>query len=74
MAAPQNTAPRSESKSASKKKKSKATGETVAPVDDAPAPVSEATPESNNGDGSYESPYLKELYKYVEMSLFWGRC
>ena len=63
MAAPQNTAPRSESKSASKKKKAKATSETVAPVESAPAPVSEAAPESNHGDGSYESPYLKELYK-----------
>jgi len=63
MAAPQNAAPRSESKSASKKKKAKATAETVAPVESAPVAVSEATPESNNGDGSYESPYLKELYK-----------
>ncbi|KAH8593341.1 hypothetical protein B0O99DRAFT_220424 [Bisporella sp. PMI_857] len=68
MAAPQNPASRSDSKSSSKKKKAKpstatAPPETSAPV--TPAPVSEAAPESNHGDGSYESPYLKELYKNI---------
>ena len=58
--------PHPESKSA-KKKKAKA---------EAPAQSSAATPEpdaagglndgaTNGADGAYESPYLKELYKYV---------
>ena len=70
MSTIQNTQPQSrpESKSA-KKKKAKA---------EAPAQPSAATPEpdaaaghtatdgtTNGADGAYESPYLKELYKYV---------
>lgn len=64
MAAPaQNPAVRSESKSA-KKKKVKAQAVDIVPA----AAPSETTPlvgvtESANGDGSYESPYIKELYK-----------
>ncbi|PMD56448.1 uncharacterized protein K444DRAFT_645155 [Hyaloscypha bicolor E] len=66
--ATQNPQVKSESKS-SKKKKAKATSaETEA--SSAPAPVAEVTPsnaatESNNGDGGYESPYIKELYKNI---------
>jgi hypothetical protein len=59
--ATQNPAVRSESKAA-KKKKAKV------PSDETPA--SGATPETSSngvaegsGDGSYESPYIKELYK-----------
>lgn len=55
----QNPEVRSESKSA-KKKKAKADAAAVASV----THVETATPaESTNGDGSYESPYIKELYK-----------
>jgi hypothetical protein len=57
----QNPSVRSESKSAKKKAKSET------PAASAPEPVADVTtsngPESNNGDGSYESPYIKELYK-----------
>jgi hypothetical protein len=67
MAAPatQNPAVRSESKSA-KKKKAKVADSAETQTTTAQAP--EATPsngptDSNNGDGSYESPYIKELYK-----------
>jgi hypothetical protein len=61
------TAPLVESKSA-RKKKAKSTESTEAPKP--PAPATETTPsngatESANGDGTYESPYIKELYKYV---------
>jgi hypothetical protein len=61
----QNPAVKSESKSAKKKKASKSTSADTEPLTANPA---EATPsngptESNNGDGSYESPYIKELYK-----------
>jgi hypothetical protein len=60
-------APLTESKSA-RKKKAKASESTEAPK--SPAPATETTPsngaaESTNGDGTYESPYIKELYKYV---------
>lgn len=55
----QNPEVRSESKSA-KKKKAKVDAATVASA----APVEASiTTDSNNGDGSYESPYIKELYK-----------
>ena len=55
----QNPEVHSESKFA-KKKKAKAEAAAAA----APTPVESAAPtESANGDGSYESPYIKELYK-----------
>ncbi len=59
-----NPAVRSESKSA-KKKKAKAADSSAETIT---AQAPEATPsnaptDSNNGDGSYESPYIKELYK-----------
>ena len=61
----QNPAVKSESKSAKKKKAAKSTSADIEPLTANPA---EATPsngptESNSGDGSYESPYIKELYK-----------
>lgn len=67
MAAPvtQNPTARPESKSA-KKKKSKTGAPEVAPFTSAPAAdeaPSNSAPESSNGEASYESPYIKELYK-----------
>jgi hypothetical protein len=65
MAAPaQNPAIRSESKSARKKKAKNQSSDNAIPAASAAeiAPPGGAT-ESNNGDGSYESPYIKELYK-----------
>jgi hypothetical protein len=63
--ATQNPQVKSDSKS-SKKKKPKTTP-TEAEASAASGPVAEVTPsnaaESNNGDGGYESPYIKELYK-----------
>lgn len=56
----QNPAVRSESKSA-KKKKSK-----PEPSVEAVAAPAEATPAESN-DGTYESPYIKELYKYAPL-------
>lgn len=67
-AAVQNPTVKTESKSAKKKKAAKVTSSEA----EAPAPVAEVSsngaPESN-GDGSYESPYIKELYKYVPIEL-----
>jgi hypothetical protein len=68
MAAPatQNPVVKVESKSAKKKKskgssvESEVKGETAQE-----STASNAAPESSNGDGSYESPYIKELYKCV---------
>ena len=55
----QNPAVRSESKSAKKKKaKAESSAETAPAVAPADTPT-----ESNQGDGAYESPYIKELYK-----------
>ena len=61
------------SKSAAKKKKAKA--ESVTPVESSkPTSNAEAAPSNNgaeevsSGEGSYESPYIKELYKYVATS------
>ncbi len=55
----QNPEVRSESKSAKKKK-----AKTEAAATSAPTPVEEkGVPENANGDGAYESPYLRELYK-----------
>lgn len=64
--ATQNPPAKAESKS-SKKKKVK-TSSTEAPI--ASTPIVEATPsstatDSNNSDGVYESPYIKELYKNI---------
>lgn len=62
----QNPDVRSESKSA-KKKKAKAEAAAAASAASSPA-VAEGTadaPDSAIGDGLYESPYLKELYKLV---------
>lgn len=59
----QNPVSQSESKSSKKKKaKAEATATQSASMpsrEDVSTPV----PESNNGDGAYESPYIKELYK-----------
>ncbi|KAM3077345.1 hypothetical protein ACMFMG_006695 [Clarireedia jacksonii] len=60
-------APLVESKSA-KKKKAKSSESSEAPKP--PAPATEKAPsngatESANGDGTYESPYIKELYKNI---------
>lgn len=64
MAAPaQNPAVRSESKSAKKKKGKAQAAETSTPVVAAETTQLGGAPDSNNGDGSYESPYIKELYK-----------
>ena len=64
--APQNSEVRAESKSAMKKR---AKAEALAAQSAASTPaVPESgadTPETANGDSSYESPYLKELYKSV---------
>lgn len=66
--ATQNPQVKSESKSAKKKKAKTTSAETEA--SSASAPVVDVTPsnaatESNNGDGGYESPYIKELYKNI---------
>ncbi|KAL3427537.1 hypothetical protein PVAG01_01046 [Phlyctema vagabunda] len=70
MAASSTQNPPSKSESKSSKKKSKTKTESKdAPAAPAPAPAAaaaESTPaESTNGDGSYESPYIKELYKSI---------
>lgn len=64
--AAQNPEVRSESKSAMKKR-AKAEAAAAASAASSPAVPETNTdsPESANGDGSYESPYLKELYKSV---------
>jgi hypothetical protein len=64
--ATQNPQVKSDSKSSKKKKPKTASTETEAST--ASGPITEVTPsnaatESNNGDGGYESPYIKELYK-----------
>jgi hypothetical protein len=67
--ATQNPAVKTDSKSSKKKKPKNTSTDTEAST--ATPPVAEVTPsnaatESNNGDGAYESPYIKELYKSVE--------
>ena len=63
--ATQNPPVKSELKSAKKKKTAKTTSiDTEATT----VPTADVTPsngptESNSGDGAYESPYIKELYK-----------
>ncbi|KAH8656942.1 hypothetical protein BGZ60DRAFT_383917 [Tricladium varicosporioides] len=63
--ATQNPVVKPESKS-SKKKKAKSTS---ADIETSPAPAVETSTsnptESNSGDGAYESPYIKELYKSI---------
>jgi hypothetical protein len=65
----QNPAVRSESKSAKKKKAKVASDETATSSTPVETTTSNGAPESNSGDGSYESPYIKELYKYVSLTL-----
>lgn len=60
--ATQNPAVKSESKTAKKKKAKVASVETEAPTTPS-VPASNDPAESANGDGSYESPYIKELEK-----------
>lgn len=57
--------PQPESKSAKKKKaKSEAAKQTIAvPEAEAATPVAPVEPSANGTDTTYESPYLKELYK-----------
>ncbi|KAK0119887.1 hypothetical protein ONS95_011317 [Cadophora gregata] len=64
--ATQNPVVKTESKSAKKKKVAK----TAATEIESPASAAEVTPgngvaDSANGDGGYESPYIKELYKNI---------
>ena len=64
--ATQNPAVKTESKSAKKKKAKAASNETEASTASTPAAEpapSNAATDSNNGDGVYESPYIKELQK-----------
>ncbi len=64
--ATQNPAVKTESKSAKKKRSKVSSSENeVAPSAAAGVTTSNAATDSNNGDGSYESPYIKELYKWV---------
>lgn len=62
----QNPVSKTESKSA-KKKKAKIEAvdvqKSAAPAPVAEKPSSHSAEESSNGDGAYESPYIKELYK-----------
>ncbi|KAA8574231.1 hypothetical protein MFRU_001g00230 [Monilinia fructicola] len=65
----QNPASKPESKSA-KKKKAKTEAAVEVQTSVAPAVATEKAPsntaeESTNGDGAYESPYIKELYKNI---------
>ncbi|PBP26286.1 hypothetical protein BUE80_DR002881 [Diplocarpon rosae] len=72
-AATQNPVVKAESKSAKKKKAAKAASTDIkaaSTVVESQAPVVELAPtngavESANGDTSYESPYIKELYKSI---------
>lgn len=67
MAATSNSTPQPqpESKSAKKKKaKSEAAKQTIAvPEAEATTPAAPVEPSANGADTTYESPYLKELYK-----------
>jgi hypothetical protein len=62
----QNPASRSDAKPAKKKKAAKsesasASGTATTPTTE--VPQAGGTAETGSGDGSYESPYIKELYK-----------
>jgi hypothetical protein len=64
----QNPPNRADLKSAKKKKTAKsesasATGTVTATSPTNEIPQVSGTPETGSGDGSYESPYIKELYK-----------
>jgi hypothetical protein len=63
--ATQNPPVQTDSKSA-KKKKAKVTSaaESEVAVSVPEVTPSNGAPESSSGDGTYESPYIKELYKY----------
>jgi hypothetical protein len=64
--ATQNPQVKSDSKSSKKKKAKTTSAETEASSASAPVldvTLSNAATESNSGDGGYESPYIKELYK-----------
>ncbi|RFU33588.1 hypothetical protein B7463_g2749, partial [Scytalidium lignicola] len=63
----QNPAVKSELKSAKKKKAKNAAPETSTPASPAveTATSTNGATESSNGDGGYESPYIKELYKSI---------
>lgn len=63
--ATQNPPARSESKSAKKKKAKTPFDESAATGSAAETTTSNGATESNTGDGSYESPYIKELYKSI---------
>jgi hypothetical protein len=74
MAAAPNPVPQSqqESKSAKKKKakaEASAKGSSVPPDSDTGAVQPPMDAPTNGADGAYESPYLKELYKYVLLRL-----
>lgn len=58
----QNPAVKVESKSAKKKKTAKSDPPAAISTPVA-APASVGAADSSNGDGAYESPYIKELYK-----------
>lgn len=73
----QNPPTRSDSKSSKKKKaKAEAATQPPAPISEEDAGARQTTPEdpTNGGEGSYESPYIKELYKYAQFksSVFLG--
>jgi hypothetical protein len=73
--ATQNPPVKSDSKSSKKKKPKNASTDTEASTTTGPAAEvtpSNAATESNNGDGAYESPYIKELYKWVHFSSLAG--
>ena len=61
--ATQNPAVKTESKSAKKKKAKGQSSDNSAPAAGAETAPANGVTESNSGDGSYESPYIKELYK-----------
>ncbi|TVY94030.1 hypothetical protein LAWI1_G000967 [Lachnellula willkommii] len=60
----QNPPVKSESKSAKKKKAKSAPAEAAQPPS---VPASNNPAESSNGDGAYESPYIKEMEKYARI-------
>lgn len=60
----QNPEVPTESKTAKKKRERAEAAAAAAALSPTPTEV-DADPESTNDDGSYESPYVKELYKSV---------
>ncbi|KAF8854403.1 hypothetical protein BDZ45DRAFT_597102 [Acephala macrosclerotiorum] len=63
--ATQNPAVKTESKSAKKKKAKAASAESEVSAPAVAEVTPSATADSNAGDGGYESPYIKELYKNI---------